>query len=201
MAKKEEIAVIKQPADQIKSSLKQSAWMAILESLATVVLGIFLIAWPDVAIKVIATVAGIFFVVKGGYQIIYYFMVKGQNDFLNNGLLSGVISLLVGIAALVMGDELATVFRVVIGIWMVYEALVRMNTAIKLHAAKIDAWKYIMLLALLILVAGVFITFFNGAIISLIGWMMIITGIIGIVGDVIFIQYVNELAEKVTTNG
>ena len=201
MAKKGEIAVIKQPTDQIKNSLKQSAWMAILESLATVVLGIFLIVWPDIAIKVIAIAAGVFFVVKGGYQIIYYFMVKGQNDFLNNSLLSGVISLLVGIAALVMGDELATVFRVVIGIWMIYEALVRMNTAIKLHAAKIDAWKFIILIALCILVAGVFVTFFDGAIISLIGWMMIITGIIGIVGDVIFIQYVNELAEKITTNG
>ena len=200
MAKKGEIAVIKQPTDQIKNSLKQSAWMAILESLATVVLGIFLIVWPDIAIKVIAIAAGVFFVVKGGYQIIYYFMVKGQNDFLNNSLLSGVISLLVGIAALVMGDELATVFRVVIGIWMIYEALVRMNTAIKLHAAKIDAWKFIILIALCILVAGVFVTFFDGAIISLIGWMMIITGIIGIVGDVIFIQYVNELAEKITTN-
>ncbi len=198
---KTEVAVIKQPIDQIKRSLKQSAWMAILESLATVILGIFLIVWPDTAIKVIAIAAGVFFVVKGGYQIIYYFMVKGQNDFLNNSLLSGVISLLVGIAALVMGDELATVFRIVIGIWMVYEALVRMNTAIKLHAAKIDAWKYVLILALCILVVGIFITFFDGAIISLIGWMMIITGVIGIVGDVIFIQYVNELAEKITTNG
>ena len=194
------IAIIKQHADQIKRSLKQSAWMAILESLATAILGIFLIAWPEIAIKVIAIVAGVFFVIKGAYQIIFYFIVKGQNDFLNNNLLSGVISLLVGIAVLVMGDELATVFRVIIGIWMVYEALVRMNTAIKLHAAKISAWKYVLLLALCMLVVGVFITFFNGAIISLIGWMMIVTGIIGIVGDVIFIQYVNELAEKITTN-
>ena len=197
---KQTTAIIKQPAEQIKNSFKQSAWMAIFESLATAILGIFLIVWPDSAIKVIAVTAGVFFVVKGAYQIIYYFMVKGQNDFLNNGLLSGVISLIIGIAALVMGDELATIFRIVIGIWMIYEALVRMNTALKLHAAKIDAWKYVLIIALCMLVVGVFITFFEGAIISLIGWMMIVTGIIGIVGDVIFIQYVNELAEKLTIN-
>ena len=197
---KQTTAIIKQPADQIKRSLKQSAWIAIFESLATAILGIFLIAWPENVIRVIAIVAGVFFVVKGAYQIIYYFMVKGQNDFLNNNLLSGVISLLIGIAAFVMGEELSTVFRVVIGIWMIYEALVRMNTSLKLYSAKVNAWKYVLILALCMLVVGVFITFYNGAIITLIGWMMIITGVIGIVGDVIFIQYVNELAEKITVN-
>ena len=195
MAKAE---IIKRSVKNLSSSLKQSAWMAILESLATAMLGIILIAWPETAIKVIAYVAGTFFVIKGAYQIISYFIVKGQNDYFNNGLLFGVISVLVGIAALIMGEELAAVFRIVVGIWMIYEALVRMNTAIKLHAAKINAWTYVLLLALCMLVIGVFITFYSGAVITLIGWMMVITGVTGIVGDVVFIQYVNELASKLT---
>ena len=69
---------------------------------------------------------------------------------LDNGstLLSGVISILVGITVLVMGEEIANVFRIVIGIWMIYESLVRINTSIKLHAANIQAWKYILIAAL-----------------------------------------------------
>lgn len=191
---------IAKPVEGVGKRLKNSAWMAIFESLAIAVLGIFLIAWPDTAIRVIAYVAGVFFIIKGAYQIILYFMIKGQNDFLNNGLLAGVISLLVGIAVLVMGEELATVFRIVIGVWMVYESLVRLDTAIKLHAAKIDAWKYIVILAICMLVIGIFITFYNGAVITLIGWMMIATGIIGIISDVTFIQYVNELAKALSDN-
>lgn len=191
---------IAKPVEEVGKRLKNSAWMAIFESLAIAVLGIFLIAWPDTAIRVIAYVAGVFFIIKGAYQIILYFMIKGQNDFLNNGLLAGVISLLVGIAVLVMGEELATVFRIVIGVWMVYESLVRLDTAIKLHAAKIDAWKYIVILAICMLVIGIFITFYNGAVITLIGWMMIATGIIGIISDVTFIQYVNELAKALSDN-
>ena len=201
MAKSEKPAkaeIIKKPVKTMGDNLKQSAWMAILESLAIAILGIFLIAWPDIAIRVIAIVAGVFFIVKGAYQIIFYFMVKGQNNFFNDSLLAGVISVLVGIAALVIGEQLASVFRIVIGIWMVYEALVRMNTAIKLHAAKIDAWKYVLIIAICMLIIGVFITFYNGAVISLIGWMMIVTGIVGIVGDVMFIQYVNDLANALT---
>ena len=190
--------IIKKPVENMGSSLKQSAFMAVIESLATVVLGVCLIAWPGMVIKIISYVAGIFFVVKGAYQVINYFVVKGQHDFFNNDLLAGIISVLVGVTVLVMGEEIAQVFRIVIGIWMIYEALVRMNTAIKMHAAGISAWKYILILALLMLVLGVFVTFYSGAVVALIGWMMVITGAVGIIGDVVFIQYVNMLVDKLT---
>lgn len=195
MAKAE---IIKHPVERVSGDLKQSAWAAIIESLVTIILGIFLIAFPDTVIKVIAYIVGIFFVIKGIYQIITYFIVKGQNDFFNNGLLFGIISVLVGVTALVMGEEIAGVFRIVIGIWIIYESLVRVNTAIKLHAASIEAWKLSLILALAMLVVGVFITFFEGAVVVLIGWMMILSGVIGIIGDVMFIQNVNTLVDKLT---
>ena len=195
MAKAE---VVKHPAKKMNENIKKLAWSAILESLIMVILGVFLITWPDTVVKIIAYVVGIFFIIKGAYQVISYFIVKGQEDFFNNNLLGGVVSVLIGLALLLIGEELANVFRVVIGIWMIYEALVRINTAIKLHAAKIAAWKYILILALMMLVAGVFVVFYKGAVITLIGWMMILTGIIGVVGDVMFIQYVNAIADKLT---
>lgn len=195
MAKKE---VIHKSVEQLSNNLKQSAWFAILESLAMVVLGVLLIAWPDVVIKAVAYVVGLFFVIKGAYQIINYFMVKGQNDFFNNDLLMGVISVLVGIAALVVGEGIASVFRIVIGVFLVYEALVRMNTSLKLYTAGISNWKYVMIIALLMMVIGIFITFYEGAVLTLIGWMMIISGVVGIFSDAMFIQNVNNLAEKIT---
>ena len=198
MAKAEKAEIIKHPVEQISGDVKQSAWVAIIESLVTIILGIFLIAFPDAVIKVIAYIVGIFLVIKGAYQIINYFVVKGQNDYFNNNLLFGIISGLVGIAALVMGEEIAGVFRVVIGIWIIYESLVRVNTAIKLHAAGIEAWKISLVLALAMLVVGVFITFFEGAVVTLIGWMLILSGVIGIIGDVMFIQNVNSLVDKLT---
>lgn len=198
MAKAEKAEIIKHPVEQISGDVKQSAWVAIIESLATIILGIFLIAFPDAVIKVVAYIVGIFLVIKGAYQIINYFVVKGQNDYFNNNLLFGIISGLVGIAALVMGEEIAGIFRVVIGIWIIYESLVRVNTAIKLHAAGIEAWKIPLVLALAMLVVGVFITFFEGAVVTLIGWMLILSGVIGIIGDVMFIQNVNSLVDKLT---
>lgn len=194
------VEIIKRPVENISSNLKQSAWIAVLESLITIVLGILLIVWPNTVVKIIAYIVGIFFVVKGAYQIINYFIVKGQNDFFNNNLLIGIISVLIGIAAFVIGEEIAHIFRIVVGVWMIYESLVRINTAMKLYSAKIVAWKYILILALVMLTFGIFITFYNGAVITLIGWTMILTGVVGIIGDTMFIQYVNVIAEKLTGN-
>ncbi len=198
MTKNSKAEIIKYGVDEASGALKRNAWSAIIESLATIILGIFLIAWQDAVVQVIGYVAGTILIIKGAYQIINYFVVKGQNNIFNNNLLGGVISLLIGVAFLFIGEQIIDVFRIIMGIWMIYEALVRMNTSIKLHAVGVKAWSYVLILALMMLVLGVFITFYQGAVISLIGWMMILTGAIGIVGDAMFIQYVNKVADFIT---
>lgn len=191
-------SLIKQPVERVSADIKKSAWAAIAESLIIAVFGILLIAWPDITIVVIANILGAIFIINGIYQIINYFVVKGPADFFNNGLLFGVISVLVGIAAIVIGEDIASVFRIVIGIWMIYEALVRVSTAIKLQAADIKIWSYILLIAVVMLVLGLFVTFNSGAVVQLIGWMMIITGIVGVIGDTMFIQKVDAIVDKIT---
>ncbi len=187
--------IIKHPAEQVGSNIKKLAWSAVMESLALIILGVLFIVLQDTIVKILAYLIGVFFLVKGGFQIVSYYMEKGQNDLFNNGLLSGVISVLIGVALLLVGEDIANVFRVVIGVIIIYESLVRINTASKLSVAKINAWKYILIVALIMLVIGIFVTFNSGAVITLVGWMMITAGIIGVVGDTMFIQYVNKVIE------
>ena len=191
--------IIKRPIERVRGDIKKSAWSACLESLALVILGILFVVWPDTMIHVLAYVVGAFFIVKGGFQVINYFIEKGQNDFFNNGLLSGVVSILIGIAALVIGDDIANIFRVIIGILIIYESLVRINTASKLASANIGTWKYIIIVALVMLVLGIFVTFNSGAVVQLVGALMITTGIVGIVGDIMFIQHVNTIVDTLTS--
>lgn len=188
--------IIKRPIEQVGGDIKKAAWSSAVESLAILILGILFVAWPEMMVKITSYVVGAFFIVKGAFQVINYFMEKGQNDFFNNGLLSGVISALVGITALIMGEDIANVFRVVVGVFIIYESLVRINTAIKLSAAGINIWKYILLLSLIILVLGIFVTFNNVA--TVIGWMMVLAGVIGVIGDIMFIQQVNIVVDKLT---
>lgn len=190
------VEIIKRPIEKVGSDIKKSAWSAISESLAILILGILFVAWPDVMVRAVAYVVGAIFIIKGAFQVINYFMEKGQNDFFNNNLLMGVVSILIGIAALVVGEGIANIFRVVVGIFIIYESLVRINTAVKLHSAGVPIWRYVLVLALVVLVLGVFVTFNDIG--SVIGWMMILTGLIGIVGDTLFIQQINTVIEKLT---
>ncbi len=198
MAKVPKAEIIKRPIEKVGNDLKTNAWTAIIESLALIVLGVLFLVLQDTMLQIFAYILGAFLIVRGGFQVIEYYMVNGQRDFFNNSLLSGVISILIGIAVLLVGSEIANVFRVVLGIAIIYESLVRINFATKLASAKIPVWKYTLVLALVMLVLGIFITFYSGAVITLVGWMMVITGIIGIVGDVMFVQNVNQVVESLT---
>ncbi len=188
----------KQPLKEVEQYIKKTAWTSVIESLATILIGIFLIAWPGTIIQIIAYIVGVFLCVKGAYQIINYFIIKGHHDVFNNSLLFGIVSALIGIAALVMGPELASVFRIIIGIWIIYESLVRINISIKLNAVGISAWKYVLILALVMLLLGAYITFSTNAVAILIGWVMILSGVAGIIGDIIFVQHVNRIADKLS---
>ena len=191
------VEIIKRPAEQVSGEIKKNAWASIIESFVILILGILFVAWPDAMNQAIAYVAGAFFLVKGGFQVINYFMDKGQKDFFNNNLLYGIISIIIGIAAFVVGKDIANVFRIIVGIWLIYESLVRINAAIKLYHANLPIWKFVLVLALSILVLGIFVTFNDVA--TIIGWMMIVAGLIGIVSDVMFIQHLNTLITKLTS--
>lgn len=190
--------IIKRPIEQIGGEIKKTAWASVVESLAIIILGILLVVWPDSIIAIIAYLVGAFFIIKGGYQVITYFIDNGQNDFFNNSLLYGVVSIMIGIAALVIGEDIAGIFRVVIGVLIIYESLVRISAAIKLHAANVPIWKYVLIIALIVMVLGIFVTFYSGAVVVLIGWMMILTGIVSIVGDFLFIQNLNSIVKELT---
>ncbi len=195
---KSKVENIKRPLQQTGDALKKNAWMSILESLVMIVMGVFLIAWPTVVIKAISYVVGTFFVIKGGFKIINYFMVKGREDFFNNDLLSGVVTVIIGIAAFVLGENISGIFRIIVGIFLIYEALVRMNTAIKLNAAGINSWRPILIMSLAMLLLGMIVTFYEGAVVVLIGWIMLASGLISMFSDIMFIQHVDSIISKIT---
>ncbi|MBO7657216.1 DUF308 domain-containing protein [Candidatus Saccharibacteria bacterium] len=178
--------------------IKRTAWGSAAEALALMIIGLLFVIWPDTMVKILAYVIGTFFVVKGAYNIAMYYTEKGQQDFFNNKLLSGIVAVLVGVVAFVVGENIASVSRVIIGVIIIYESLVRINTASKLSTLGIDSWRSVLLLALIMLALGLFITFNTGAVVTLIGALMIAAGIIGIVGDIMFIQHVNTIIDKLT---
>ncbi len=192
----------KSPVKALGSSLKKSAWASICESVLIVVVGIMLIAMPVVMFETLRFVFGVALIAIGIYQGINYFIVKGQNDVFDNSLLTGVISILVGAALLLYGNELAVVFRIVIGILLIYGSLVRFNAAIKMHGAGISVWGWILAAAILMLISGIIVTFYMNVPegMQVIGGLIIVGGVMGLISDTIFIREVDEVEKKIASN-
>lgn len=174
---------------------KSVGWMAILESIIIGVLGGLLIWNPDGMMKLIFYIVGILLIVKGVYKIVNYFAVHGRYDFYNNDLLYGIIALVFGILAVVLWEQLSGAIGLVVGAWMIYGALVRMNTAIKLHSAGVKEWFYVLLLSLAMLALGIYMIVSVGAVLAVVGWIMIASAVIGIIDDVVFMRHVDAITE------
>lgn len=174
--------------------IKGAGWLAILESVIVGVLGVLLITSGDTIVKIIFYTLGIFLMIKGVYKIINYFAVHGKYDFYNNDLLYGIIALVFGIIAVVLWEQLGTVIGVIVGAWVIYGALVRMNTAIKLRTAGIKEWFYVLILSMVMLALGIYMVVSVKAIFVVVGWVMIAAAVIGVLDDMIFIKHLNKIS-------
>lgn len=174
---------------------KSTSWLAILESLVIGALGFLLLVDPEGMVKTIFYVVGIFLIIKGVYKIINFFAVRGKYDFYNNDLLYGIVALVFGIIAVVLWESLGRVIGVVVGAWLIYGALVRINVAIKMHAVGIKEWFYVLMLSLVMMALGIYMVVSVGAILAVVGWMMIAGAIVGIVDDIFFIKNLDTVTK------
>lgn len=167
---------------------KSTSWLAILESLIVGALGVMFLIDSDGVKKTIFYIVGIFLIIKGVYKIINFFAVRGKYDFYNNDLLYGIIALVFGIIAVVLWESLGKVISVVVGAWIIYGALVRLNTAIKMRSMGVQEWFYVLLFSLIMMALGIYMVVSVNALPVLIGWVMILASAIGIVDDIFFIR-------------
>lgn len=172
---------------------KSTGWLAILESIIIGILGAILIINPSGILKVIFYVVGIFLIVKGVYHVVNYFAVHGKYEFYNNDLLYGIIALVFGVVCVVLWEQLSGAIGIVVGAWMIYGALIRLNSAIKLHAAGVKDWFYVLLLSLVMLALGIYMIVNVGAVVAVVGWVMIAAAVVGIIDDAIFIRNIDSL--------
>ena len=193
------VEIIKHPIEQAGKNIKLSAWSAILESFIVLVFGILCVIWPETIMQAIAYLVGAFFIIRGGVTLVDYFAAPAQKGAsYNNKLLSGVICVILGIISIVAGQDIAHVFSIIIGVFIIYESLIRLNAALRLRSANANGWKELTIISLSIMIIGVIVTFATGGAIMLAGWLMIAAGVIGIVGDVVFIKHVNLVIDKLT---
>lgn len=177
----------------IEKIFKKSGWFSIIESVILAILGVILVCRPEESVKAISYILGSIFVLVGIYKIINYISANGKYNLYNYDLVNGLIAIIIGIITIVYSNTISSIFRIIIGVWIIYSSIIRISLATKLKGLNINIWLHSLILAILMFICGLYIMINSGAVIMTIGIAIIVYSVIDIIEDIIFMKNVKEI--------
>lgn len=173
--------------------LKKNGWTSIITSIVFAVLGIILINYPEIAVKMVAYVFGAIFSIIGIVKLINYFSTKGKYDFYNYDIAYGIIAILLGIIVMAYNTQIASIFRIIIGVWIVYSSIIRFNLSYKLKTMDVNDWTGSLVISILILICGLWIILTSNALLKVTGVIVLVYSILDIIEGIIFMRNINKM--------
>ena len=174
---------------------KKIGWTFIITSLCFAILGLVIAYNPNTTFQIISYVLGGILIAYGVIKILEYLKMKDVNNFYSTELSFGVIAVLFGIVIIVASDIIEAMIRIIIGIWIVYSAIMRLGVAIKLQKFNSDnkIWVPVFIIALIMLLCGIYIITVSGTVIMTIGIIMFVYAVMDIIEEFIFMKNIKDI--------
>lgn len=175
--------------------LKKMGWTSIITSLGFAIIGLIIAYNPNATFKVISYLIGIAFILFGIIKVIEYFKIKGSYDLYNYELVYGIITILLGVVVIVWSGMIETVLRIFVGIWIIYSGIMRLELSLKVQKMDSDskAWVIILLIAVAMLLCGIYVIANPGTVIVTIGIIMVVYAVMDIIEEIIFLKKVKNI--------
>lgn len=177
----------------IEKRLKQDSYESIFISLVTILLAIVMIVFSKDVLNVISYIIGGILIVGGIFKIVYYFKDEGKYNIFNYDLSFGILNIILGIICIVFKEELQNIFRIVIGLIVIYEGILNISLSNKILF--VDKFSGIIgfLLSILMIFCGGFIMIMKGIVMTTIGYTLIIFAVMNIIESILFNRNLNKL--------
>ena len=135
--------------------VKKLKWNLILMSLLYVGLGIFLVMKPGTALNIVCYALGGVVLACAAVQLIRYFVVERGVFQSQLTLISGLICLALGVFLLLRSDIVVSILPIVFGLFVIFDAIGRVQNALDLRRCGYDSWKGFLLLPVLSVVLAI----------------------------------------------
>ena len=166
-------------------------------NLATLVLGIFLIIFPEKSADIVCICTGAILGIWGLVRLIAYFASGKVESFGSFGLVQGAALLGIGILFVINPGILKTFLTAALGIILIVSGVMKLQYAVDLLRLKAKFW-YLSLLGAVISITLGAVVFFNPF--STAKWLMIFIGIALVVNALWDIVSVIALTKAITAN-
>ena len=186
----------------MKELFRKTISSIILSSIAAFIIGLILVVAPGLTLHTIGIIVGIYIIIHGVVLITLNFAESSYcTPFY--GIMSGILSIILGIALVVMPGILSTIFAIALGIWIILSSIDIISIAI---AAKegISNWLLLLIFGIIDLIAGVLILFnpfassISLAIIS--GIVIMVHSAVTIIDMIIIKKNVKEVVKAIESN-
>ncbi len=184
----------------MKEIFKRTINMAISLSILSCVVGLIMIINPSLSIKTIGIIVSIYIILHGIVLIVLD--IKATKYFIPfDGMMTGILSIILGILLLGKPNVISTIFAITIGVWIVLSSINTIKMSIVLKEDDVP-WALLLILGIIDLSAGVIVIFnpFEASISMTVfaGVMIMLHSIINIVDLFIIKKDVRKFEKAIT---
>lgn len=128
-----------------------------LAAILYIVLGTILLVWPNTTGNIVCFAFGLLLLAYGIITIISFFVHDSRLGSFRFELVLGIICAAVGLLFLLRPDIVLSIFPVILGIYIVIDALLNLKRALELHSMLYPRWWVALTLSLVSVALGVLI--------------------------------------------
>ena len=169
--------------------LKRSSWTDIVISIIFIIFGVLLIAKPEETKGAISIILGILFIAMGVLKLIEYYTSETKDDLM---LTVALVAVIFGVVILFASDAVLTFFRVILGVWIIVTGVMDLQTILMWKQVKSPYWTITLIFTLLMILAGIVILINQEIVLTAVGVLIIVYGILDIVDRFIFMKKIND---------
>ena len=126
----------------------------LLSALAFMLLGLALLLWPEASLRLVCYLFGAVILIKGLLSVWGYVRAEERFFFDYFGLVFGVAAAALGVFLLIKPDTVVSVLPILVGLYVIVDAVVRLQSAFELKAMGYARWWAFLVLAGLSVVLG-----------------------------------------------
>ncbi|MBR2997433.1 DUF308 domain-containing protein [Candidatus Saccharibacteria bacterium] len=186
----------------MKELFRKTTASIIISSIAAFIIGLIMVLVPDISLQAIGIIVGIYIIVHGIVLITLSFTAnKFHTPFF--GVMSGILSIIIGLILLAMPNILSTIFAIALGIWIILSSVDIINVAIVARKA-IPNWVLLLILGIIDLVVGVIILFnpfaSSVSIMIIAGIVIMVHSIVTVIDMIMIRKDTKDIAKVIEAN-
>ena len=165
----------------MREFLKNMKVSFLLASVLYIALGLVLLIWPGISRDLICLSFGLLLLIYGIITIISFFVHDSRLGTFRFELILGIVAAAAGLLFLIKPEFVKSVIPVVLGIYIIIDALLNLKRSLELHSLQYGRWWVIQVLSLVSVALGVLILFRPGmtadVLIMVIGGVFVYNGL------------------------